>query len=346
MNFALAPRYIASTVIIAVAAWVLHSFIEALLAACVIAVASWPLYRAFAARLPRGVGRRTAPLVFTLLLTTFVLAPLMFTAAALLTEAQQTMLAFAAGDRKEMVPPSWLYELPVAGPTLAARYSTFAQPAALELWAERAEPGLFISWVRSLAQFTIRHVFIVLFTVFLLSFLYEYGESLSAALRRTLRLALGGRAERYLEVARDAVRASVTSMLFVGLFDGVLSWAAYAVAGVPQAAVWGAITGAFGLVPFLGYVAVLALALKLALQGAAAPAILTFLLGSLVLVCGDKLVRPVMARNGTHLPYVWGLMGCLGGFEVLGLVGLVIGPVALTVAREMLTEASLHLPAK
>jgi predicted PurR-regulated permease PerM len=346
MNFGLTARSLAYALIIAVAAWVLHGFIEALLAACVIAVASWPLYCAFAARVPRGVGRGTTSLVFTLLLTTFVLAPLMFTAAALLTEAQQTMLAIAAVDRKEMVLPSWLYELPVAGPSLAARLAKLAQPAALEQWAERAEPGLFITWAHSLTQFTIRHVFIVLFTVLLLSFLYEYGELLSAALRRALRLALGGRAERYLEVARDAVRASVTSMLLVGLFDGVLSWAAYAVAGVPQAAVWGAITGAFGLVPFLGYVAVLALALKLALQGAAAPAISALLLGSLVLVCGDKLVRPVMARNGTHLPYVWGLMGCLGGFEVLGLVGLVIGPVALTLAREMLTEASLHRPVK
>ena len=28
-------------------------------------------------------------------------------------------------------------------------------------------------------------------------------------------------------------------------------------------------------------------------------------------------------------------MGCLGGFEVLGLVGLVIGPVVLTLLREL-----------
>jgi predicted PurR-regulated permease PerM len=28
-------------------------------------------------------------------------------------------------------------------------------------------------------------------------------------------------------------------------------------------------------------------------------------------------------------------MGCLGGFEVLGLIGLVIGPVVLTLAREL-----------
>jgi len=28
-------------------------------------------------------------------------------------------------------------------------------------------------------------------------------------------------------------------------------------------------------------------------------------------------------------------MGCLGGFEVLGLVGLVVGPVLLTITREL-----------
>jgi predicted PurR-regulated permease PerM len=35
----------------------------------------------------------------------------------------------------------------------------------------------------------------------------------------------------------------------------------------------------------------------------------------------------------THLRFVWSLMACLGGFEVLGLAGLVIGPVVLTLAR-------------
>jgi predicted PurR-regulated permease PerM len=31
-------------------------------------------------------------------------------------------------------------------------------------------------------------------------------------------------------------------------------------------------------------------------------------------------------------------MGCLGGFEALGLVGVVIGPVVLTLARELWAE--------
>jgi predicted PurR-regulated permease PerM len=60
-----------------------------------------------------------------------------------------------------------------------------------------------------------------------------------------------------------------------------------------------------------------------------------FSFGCAVLFCGDKILRPVVAGGRTRLPFVWVLMGCLGGFEVLGLVGLVIGPVLLTLAREL-----------
>jgi hypothetical protein len=59
------------------------------------------------------------------------------------------------------------------------------------------------------------------------------------------------------------------------------------------------------------------------------------MLGCFILLCGDKVVRPVVARDGVRLRFVWVLMGCLGGFEVLGLIGLVIGPVVLTLAREL-----------
>ena len=124
-------------------------------------------------------------------------------------------------------------------------------------------------------------------------------------------------------------------MLLVGLFDGLAVGAAYAIAGVPHAAIWAAITGALAIVPFLGYVAVVALTLQLAMKGAAASAVLSLAMGCAVLLCGDKIVRPAIAGNGVRLGFVWVLMGCLGGFEALGLVGLVVGPVALSLTREL-----------
>ena len=183
-----------------------------------------------------------------------------------------------------------------------------------------------------------RHVFIVGFAILLLYFLYQKGETLAGEFRRVLRDCLGEQADRYIDVATRAVRASVNSMLLVGLFDGLAAGGAYAMAGVPHAAVWAAITGALAIVPFLGYLAVAALALQLAMKGAAATAALSLAMACVVLIIGDKIVRPAIAGNGIRLGFVWVLMGCLGGFEALGLVGLVVGPVVIGLARELWEE--------
>jgi len=150
-----------------------------------------------------------------------------------------------------------------------------------------------------------------------------------------LRHRIGERADDYVDLATRAVRASINSMLVVALFDGFAAGIAYTIAGAPHAAQWASITGFLALVPFLGYVAVVALTLQLAITGATGPALLSFGLGCGVLFCGDKIVRPMVARNGVRLGFAWVLMGCLGGFEVLGLVGLVVGPVVLTLLREL-----------
>jgi predicted PurR-regulated permease PerM len=104
---------------------------------------------------------------------------------------------------------------------------------------------------------------------------------------------------------------------------------------VPRAGVCGAVIGAIAAVPFLGYAVVAALALRMAIEGAGTPALLALALGWTVLLAGDKVIRPLVARGGIRLPFVWVLMACLGGFEVLGLVGLVIGPVVLALARDL-----------
>ena len=127
-----------------------------------------------------------------------------------------------------------------------------------------------------------------------------------------------------------AARASVNSMLVVGLFDGLATWSAYAIAGASHATLWAAITGALALVPFLGYVAVIALPLQLAIPGAgaSASAVPVLALGSLILFVGDRRwCGPRWARDGTRLPFVWVLMGCLGGDSKRSdWIGLIVGP--------------------
>jgi predicted PurR-regulated permease PerM len=271
-----------------------------------------------------------------MLMIVFVLAPMIFAFGALLTETHAQLVEIAAADQAGITVPGWLQDVPVIGSWVVARWQhELAHPGALLLLTQRTDATALLAWGQSLGQFMARHVFIVLFTILLLFFLYQKGSVLATEIRLVLRRAVGERAGGYVDLAARATRASVNSMLVVGLFDGLAAGAAYAVAGVPHSALWAAITGTLAIVPFLGYAAVAGLTLQLAMTGAANSALMALTLGCVVLICGDKIVRPLVAGNGVHLPFVWVLIGCLGGFEALGLVGLVIGPVVLTLAREL-----------
>jgi predicted PurR-regulated permease PerM len=336
VNSTITPARIYAAIVLVLSAWVLHGFVLGLLVASVIAIASWPLYVRFSARLPVRMRGRTSAALFTCVVVALVLAPMLFASWALLSEGQGLVRELVAADRQGMPVPQWLASVPLLGAWAAARWqSELAHPGALLLWAQHADPKALVGWAQSLGQFAARHGLIMLFSILLLFFLYQQGDALARDARRVLREAIGESANRYLDIVTRAVSASVSSMLLVGLFDGVVTGVAFALAGAPRPAEWGAIIGALAAVPFLGYAGVAALALRLAIQGHAALAAFCLALGSLVLFIGDKIVRPSVAREGMHLPYVWVLMGCIGGFEVLGLVGLVIGPVVLALAREL-----------
>jgi predicted PurR-regulated permease PerM len=337
-NVRLSTGWMCGALIVVLSLWILKSFLLAVLVACVTAIASWPIYSRFAARMPSRLARSSTPFIFTVLMMTFVLAPLTFAFAALASEAHALLLAIAAADQQGIAVPYWLEALPLAGSWLAARWqSELGHPGALAIWSQRIDPAALFGWAQSLGHFMARHVLIIAFGILVLFFLYREGESIAGQLRRLLRYGVGEQAERSLDLATRALRASTNSMLVVALFDGVATGVVYALAGVPHAAVWAAITGVLALVPFLGYAAV-ALAvstLQVAVPHATTTAVLALAAGCAVLFFGDKILRPAIGRDGTGLPFVWVLMGCLGGFEVLGLVGVVIGPVVLTLAREL-----------
>jgi predicted PurR-regulated permease PerM len=330
------PGWVYGALIVVLAVWILHSFLEAMLVACVTAAASWPLYGRFTARLSRYLSQTALSLLFTALMAVFVLAPLLFGFLALLSEARALLLELAAADSKGIPVPPWLQDLPLIGARAVERWQAeLAQPGALAGWAQRIDATTLLASAQYLGRFVAQQAFVVAFTILVLFFLYQEGKSLADGLRRLLRHRIGSRADGYLDLTVRALRSSVNSMLLVALFDGVACWAVFALAGVPRPLPWAAATGTLALVPFLGYLAVGALAMQLTMAGATAAALVAFALGGAVLFSGDKILRPMLAGEGTRLRFVWVLMGCLGGFEVLGPVGLVVGPVVLAITKEL-----------
>jgi predicted PurR-regulated permease PerM len=147
MNVRISGGWFYGVLIVALSVWILQSFLLPLLVACVTAVASWPLYRRLVARLPRRMLPGATSLIFTCIMTVFVLAPLMFALGALLAEANALLLEIAAADKKGIAVPQWLENVPLIGRWVAGRWqSELAHPGALSVWTEHTDLTALLGW--------------------------------------------------------------------------------------------------------------------------------------------------------------------------------------------------------
>ena len=169
MNIKLSSGWFYRAAIVALALWILQSFAQALLAACVTAIASWPLYERFSARWSPRIGSAGTSLTFTGLIIVFVLVPMIFAFGAMLTETHALLVEVAAADKTGIGPPDWLSNVPLAGPYLDARWQRdFGRPGALTMWTQRTDPAALLEWAQSLARFMVRvyrglHHFVAVF---------------------------------------------------------------------------------------------------------------------------------------------------------------------------------------
>jgi predicted PurR-regulated permease PerM len=118
---------------------------------------------------------------------------------------------------------------------------------------------------------------------------------------------------------------------------------AFTVGGISSPVFWAVLFAFFSLVPVVGSALIWGpAALFLAFSGQWGRAI------AVVAICGgvagiaDNIVRPLLLRNRTHLNELLLFLGVLGGLEVFGLLGLVIGPAVLAAAMGVFRVYAEH----
>jgi predicted PurR-regulated permease PerM len=311
--------------LLVLAVWMLASFLPALAWGVVLAIATWPLY--VAAR--RSVGRTSAAVAVTLVIAVAVLAPLTIAVIEVAREVfgivQWVMASRAAGFEA----PQWIADLPLIGATLADWLNSHLQ--AERNVFEGADIRSFTEWGQLIGRQAVRRITTLLFALVIVFFVFREGDALLRQVEVVGHRLLGEPARRLGNVAAQAVRATVDGLLLVGLAEAVLLGIAYAVCGVPHPALFGALTGVLSAIPFASPLVFIGAALWLMTQSAAAAAVLLLAFGSLVVFVADHFVRPAVIGGSTRLPFVWVLLGILGGVESFGLLGLFVGPALLAV---------------
>ncbi|HUK02662.1 MAG TPA: AI-2E family transporter [Steroidobacteraceae bacterium] len=339
-------RYAFIAALLGLGAWMLRGFIPALCWAVVLAIATSSLYERWRSRF-RGAHRDLwAAATFTTIVAVVLLVPLVYGAVLAVHEAlalSRSFLESARNGPPEL--PRWLQNLPGAGDWIQALWvDAFGRADAANSALTQARPEA-LEWTRAVGSQLARRAVTLAFTLIALFFVYANRDQLQSDVPRVSRRLFGPTVERLLNRAVEAIRAAVDGIVLVAVAEGAIMCAVYAAAGAPHPILFGAITGIFAMVPFaaplvFGVIAVLRL-----VDGAVGAAIGILVAGTIVLFVADHFVRPVIIGGAARLPFLWVLLGILGGIESFGLIGIFLGPALMAALVSVWRSWVRELPA-
>lgn len=180
---------------------------------------------------------------------------------------------------------------------------------------------------------TLTQMAIMLYTLF---FLFRDGKQAKEALASVLPMT-HAEGNNLLGRMQDAVQASVLGSLTIAAVQGALGGIIFGLLQVPNAILWAFVMGTLATVPSLGTFLVWApVAIFLALSGHVVKAGILFAFGAIVIGSADNLLYPTLVSKKLQMHTLAAFFGVLGGVAMFGVSGIVLGPLVLVTATELI----------
>ncbi|HXO86678.1 MAG TPA: AI-2E family transporter, partial [Gemmatimonadales bacterium] len=136
---------------------------------------------------------------------------------------------------------------------------------------------------------------------------------------------------------KDVTVSTVVGTGVTAATQGVLLGLAFLVLGLPNALFWGVVTMALAILPVVGSGLVWGpAAIVLMMQGRVVPGVLLIVWGAIVVGGVDNVIRPLIYRRFSAIHPLITLIGAIAGVSYFGLLGLLIGPLALSYFFELI----------
>ena len=315
--------------------WVLSPFLMPILWASIISVATWPFILRLEAALGHRRGLAVAIVTATILLIVFV--PVTLALATIVSSAQGLTAEIQSLESIALpAPPSWLQSVPFVGDRIATEWSTIAalgpdeRSAALTPYLQTALQW-FVARAGSVGSMLLQFLLTTIITAIMLA----NGEIVRNGILRFAERLAGRQGRDVADLAGRAIRGVVLGVVVTALIQAAFAAIGLVVSGIPAVALLTAMT-LFLCLAQLGPWLVLGPAvgwLYWSGQSGWGTVLLVFTVISGTI---DNFIRPVLIRRGANLPLLLIFAGVIGGLVALGIIGLFVGPVVLTVTYTLL----------
>jgi len=300
-------------------------FLMTIILAAIFAALTRPLYRWLKRRFG---GRRSLAAAVTLLLIVFVvLLPLAGLIGAVTGEAIKVGETVKPWVQKQLSQPAEFSELLKKIP-FYDRILPYKETILLKAGELVGRFSSFlINSLSSVTVMTAQFIFMLFIFLYTMFFFLVDGDRILNWIMRYLPLRPED-GERMLDRFTSVTRATLKGVAVIGILQGTLTGAAFAVIGIPSAIFWGTVTAVMSLVPGVGTAIIwLPASIILASSGHYGQAIGLFVFCSLVVAGLDNFLRPRLVGQDTRMHELMILFGTLGGIMMFGVAGIIIGPI-------------------
>lgn len=296
--------------------------------ATVLVIIFYPVHK----RLVERLGNRPslAALLSCVLVIAIILAPIALITLAVVKELANALQSIQSAISYVLNPSS-----PGTGPILnfLSQYVDVSQLSSEEFLVERIRgvsgqlAGRTLGFLGGVAGVIVQ-MFFVIFTMY---YFFKDGENIFRNVRDSLPLDRD-QAEGIMKRTREVIDASVYGVLTIAIIQGTLGGLAFWALGLRSALIWGVAMTFLSMVPMLGaFLVWVPAAIYLAVTGHYVKAVLLVLWGTLVIGMIDNFLRPKLVGSRTRLHELLIFFSVLGGLNVFGVLGVVLGPVVLAI---------------
>lgn len=315
---------------------ILSPFLSIILWSMIIAISASPFFHKFK-KIFRGRGALAATVV-TIFMLAIIIIPAGILSNSLIDGIENLKEVYTSGQL--VVPPP--------SPERVQSWPRFAKPvldawtlasqnieAAFAKYGDSLKGG--IGWVLSaLAQIGLG-VGQLIVSIIISGFLLAYGESATSGIRKLFVKLAGDRGVPFMELSETTIRNVVKGVLGVAFIQTAIAGIGMFAIGIPFAGLWCFL----GLVLAIVQVGVGPILIPAVIYAYATHEVLpaTLFLGwSILAMVSDNILKPILLGRNAPVPLLVVFLGAIGGFIANGFLGLLLGPVILSLAYNLFSS--------
>lgn len=308
-------------------AFILYPFFAAIVGAIVLAVITQRPYDWLATKIKNPSAAATLALVLVIVA---VITPSFFLAQDLGQQAFSAVKALRDDANQQK-----FSEFLGSHPAIASRVETITDSIDLSHVAQTTAAYLG-SKLAGLLGNSFRLITQLVVMLFILFFLFR-DRAFAIKLLRSLLPLHDDETTELLNKVGDTIYATALGRLAVAAVQGLLAGLAFWVLGVPGVVLWAFTTMAFAMIPAFGSFLVWGpIAIYLGLSGHWGKALLLAIWGGVIVSTIDNFLYPILVGTRLRSHTVTILISILGGIALFGIIGVILGPVAFTIAGTLL----------